>query len=438
MSIFVFEFNDAGIGISKDGDLLLQSPGYAVLDGDQLYLGSEAQDIARIRPRWTNNQFWSALGTSPMQGATPRVRHHADLAFAHLEHIWKQVGEPDAEVILAVPGSWTTEQLGVLLGLTDEVGIQVRCMVDAAVAAAAGHASESPRHLDISLHRILLSEISGSEVLARQRVLVLAEEGLVHFNNLWANTIADQFVHATRFDPMHSAVTEQQLHDQLPGCLAELDEHGSTHASINEAGKHYSVTLRRDQLVAAAAATYPRIVQQLQTETAASGHLLLSERFAGFPGLEEALSVLAGLQVHSLEPGAAARGCMACLDNLPPNSGDVHFYTELRRSGAANVGESAPRRAQPTHLMYRGQAWALGSRPTVLSLDENAVVPGDDRGQPQCSVQRIDGRIWLEPRPVTRIEINGRDVGDRVALSVGDQLRFGDHEEAVQVISLVS
>ncbi|NNF51345.1 MAG: hypothetical protein HKN59_02795 [Gammaproteobacteria bacterium] len=443
MSIFVIEFNDAAISASRDGELLLESPGYAVLDGQQLYLGNEARDIARIRPRWTNYRFWSALGTEPMAGATAQVRHHADLAYAHLKSIWNQIGEEGSEAIFAVPGHWSKEQLGLLLGIADEVGLKVRCMVDAAVAASAAHDQQDARfHLDISLHRIVLSELAGNETLERNRLFVVAEEGLVHFNNLWANTIADQFVHATRFDPMHRAEIEQQLHDRLPTCLAELDDLGAAIVELDDAGKHYSVTVRRDQLVSAAASTYPRIVQQLQIGTGAfngEGALLLAERFSGFPGLHEALAVIPGINVHALAPGAAARGCMANLDALQGDDDQVQFHTAIRRGPKAVGGrKTEAKKPLPTHLLYRGQAWALGGQPMVLSMDESGVLPGEDIGAPQCSVQRLGGRIWLEPRPVTRLELNGREVDDKVALSVGDSLRFDGHEEAVQVISLSS
>ncbi|MBT8422788.1 MAG: hypothetical protein KJP03_06700, partial [Gammaproteobacteria bacterium] len=371
MTSIIIEINDAALSISEGGELLLESPGYAVLDGDQLYLGNEALKLARIRPRWTNNRFWAELGNEPLSGATPQLRHHADLAYAHLASVWKQAGEPDCEVVFAVPGSWTTEQLGLLLGLAEELGMKVRCLVDAALAACAGSAEHNLSHLDISLHRVVLSELSGGDTLARRRLLVLAEEGLVHFNNLWADTIADQFVHATRFDPMHSAATEQQIHDQLPACLLELNAHATAVVAVDDAGKQYSVTVRRDQLVSAAAAAYPRIVRQLQ-QSAGGGPILLSERFSGFPGLEDALAVVPGISIEKLTPGSAARGCVAALEMIDPPSDEVRYYTELPRSKQSSAAVPTAEPA-PTHLLFRGQAWVLGASPTLLGVNGGAV-----------------------------------------------------------------
>ncbi len=436
MSTIVIEINDAAVNVSRDGQLLLESPGYAVLDGEQLYLGNEARKLARIRPRWTNNRFWSELGTEPLPGATPRLRHHADLAYWHLASLWSQADDPDAEVVFAVPGSWNTEQLGLLLGLAQELNMRVRCLVDAAVAACAGYADDAIRHLDITLHRILLSELDGGAKVTRRRHLVLAEEGLVHFNNLWADTIADQFVHATRFDPMHSAATEQQIHDQLPACLAELDEHATAVVAVDDNGKQYSVTVRREQLVDAAASAYPRIVQQLQ-QANADGRVLLSERFAGFPGLQEALGVIPGASIDALAPGAAGRGCMAALDSFATASDEVRYYTEIRRAGEAGTTpeEAAP---LPTHLLYRGQAWQLGDAPVLLGVNGGTVHAGVDDESAQCAVARRGARVWLDPRAETRVRLNDREVDDKVVLSVGDQLRLNGLEEAVQVISLVN
>ncbi|MBO7005117.1 MAG: hypothetical protein JJ854_04600 [Pseudomonadales bacterium] len=47
MSIAVFNINDAGIQVSVEGDLVRTSPGYAVLDGNNLLTG----DSEHVRGR---------------------------------------------------------------------------------------------------------------------------------------------------------------------------------------------------------------------------------------------------------------------------------------------------------------------------------------------------------------------------------------------------
>ena len=67
MATGLIELNDSGINVSVDGKNMLQSPGYAVLDGKRLLLGTEAMNNARLLPRWTNTRFWQQLDTNPLQ-----------------------------------------------------------------------------------------------------------------------------------------------------------------------------------------------------------------------------------------------------------------------------------------------------------------------------------------------------------------------------------
>ncbi len=57
--------------------------------------------------------------------------------------------------------------------------------------------------------------------------------------------------------------------------------------------------------------------------------------------------------------------------------------------------------------------------PTVLALDGDTVTTAEEAGEPQCSVRRLDGRVWVEPRPVTQVFLNGRQVDDKIGLVGG-------------------
>ena len=93
MSIAVFNINDAGIQLTVDSELVQTSPGIAVLNDNSLLTGEEASKNVKLLPRWTNNRFWSQLNTNPLPNSTEQVRHHADIAFAHLEHLWLPVSK---------------------------------------------------------------------------------------------------------------------------------------------------------------------------------------------------------------------------------------------------------------------------------------------------------------------------------------------------------
>ena len=73
MSLGIIEINDSGIQVAVDTDLVLTSPGYAVMDGEKLLIGEQGAQFARLLPTWTNNRFWNQLNTDPIANATTAV-----------------------------------------------------------------------------------------------------------------------------------------------------------------------------------------------------------------------------------------------------------------------------------------------------------------------------------------------------------------------------
>ena len=120
-----------------------------------------------------------------------------------------------------MPGFWTPAALGLLLSVTRAAGLDVRGLVDAAVAGAC-FAPRHPRllHLDLTRHRAVLTTLDGHDGTrspARWRT-----------SRAWAprpstppspTTSTRRFVAETRYDPRHSGAAEQALHDAIPGWL---------------------------------------------------------------------------------------------------------------------------------------------------------------------------------------------------------------------------
>jgi len=216
------ELNDAGINQAVDGKLIYTSPGYAVLDGDQLMVGEQGLKNARLLPRWTNNRFWNQLNNEPIANSTNLVRHHADLAFNHLEQIWANMDQGIEQVVLAVPGFYDRQQLGLLLGMAKETNIPVKGLVDLGLISVAQQPSlQTIFFLDISLHRITVTLLRSDSVLRAMETMTISDTGLFTLWDRWANIIASQFIQSTRYDPMHQADSEQQLFDLLPSWITE-------------------------------------------------------------------------------------------------------------------------------------------------------------------------------------------------------------------------
>ena len=132
MLLSALEINDTGLTLLSAGAEPLVSPGVAVLDNRELLLGEAAARQFRLRPANANSQFWQKLNLDPLTSTTRDIRTSADLVYSHLKSIWNP-GPGEHEVILVVPGVYNSEQLALLLGITNECGIPVRGVVDKAL-----------------------------------------------------------------------------------------------------------------------------------------------------------------------------------------------------------------------------------------------------------------------------------------------------------------
>src|SRR5690606_19789345 len=132
------EFNDAGLRVSDENGILLSSPGYALVLPKQIEFGERARSQSRINPLNSYNQFWHKLSLDPFSRPIAHYRHNADLAFSHLQDLAGSA-ELEGDVLLAVPGSFSREQLGILLGLIRQSPFRAVGLVDAGLAATIDH-----------------------------------------------------------------------------------------------------------------------------------------------------------------------------------------------------------------------------------------------------------------------------------------------------------
>ena len=153
------------------------SPGYALFEGKRPVVGLAARRRARLGPRLVHNRFWCELETTPLRRPFPGELSHADLAHAHLAAVWREVGAAAEGVILAAPGSCSERQLGLILGIARACGMPVTGLVDAAVTAADGSAGRRLLHVDLQLHRTVVSELIKERELVRRRVEAVLDRG---------------------------------------------------------------------------------------------------------------------------------------------------------------------------------------------------------------------------------------------------------------------
>jgi hypothetical protein len=421
VSLGIIEINDAQLRGYIDTQLAADSPGYAVMDGNNLLIGNEGVKNARLLPRWTNNRFWNQLSTDPIPNATQAIRHHADLAFAHLESVWQSLNEA-TEVILAVPGFYSRQQLGLLLGMARESNIPVTGMIDSSLASTSGEPiGNTILHLDIFLHRTVLTILTVDETLRRVDTVTVAETGLFTLWDRWANIIANQFIQAHRYDPMHQAVSEQVLYDQLPAWIQNLSPSQTNSFELNVGNNRHAVAVSQEQLLTACSTVYPQIVQTVRDRIPRGDavQLFLSHRFRGFPGLSESLDLIDNAQIILLPDDAVFSNIEHFATPIGGAIDNVSHVTSLPVQHTIKR-VAAPVALHPTHLLLGHHANPIGNVCHIAGISDNQLLQ-NEKGL-VCTVYTRGKQVLADSHDGDRVQLNGAALSKGTELHIGDQL----------------
>ena len=438
MSLLAADINDAGITVLNESAVLYREPGFALLDEDGLTTGLDAYRFARVKPRHIHDHYWSQLTTVPLPDQRFTHLSAADLTSRQLEQLWQKVGSEGDRLVIAVPAYMQTENLGLLLGICNELGIPVAGLVDAAVAATRReYRNAALVHVDMSLHSALLTRIGQAGQVQVEKTAVVEDSGLVALYDSWIKTIAEAFVQQSRFDPLHTAETEQMLLDRMPGWLSVAASGGKVPVEIEYQGIGHAAEIDSLELVSAAAPVYQRIVAQLRAMFRADDTpaTQLTDRAAAMPGLADMLKARVGGDVFLLESGATARGLLTRCRDFEAGQGRVSLVRQLPWDQSAievHAAEASGSGGQPTHVLHENTAFAIGEVP--LNVGSQAVagqrwielernMPGVSRQH--CSLALESGQCVVRDFSRYGTFLNGHKLEGSAVLQVGDLLRLG-------------
>jgi len=378
VTLAVLDLNDVELAIGNSGGILARSPGFAHIGSEGIAVGTAARSRARLDPRRTLSQFWSRLGTEPLHVASREARHHADLAYRQLLALHELAGRP-AELLLAVPGSFSREQLSILLGIAERCSFHAVGLVDSALAAASTLAlPAAAMHLELHLHQSVLTRLVNEHgQLARGEVRALPAAGLTQMLDRWARRASAAFIQQTRFDPLHSAATEQQLADSLPGWLAVLGTQDDVVAEVQQGANRYRAVLRADEMLEAVHSVYEQLLEALARD-AGNGALLLGPQLARMPRFAARVP-----GAVTLEAEAAIRGALAHAAHIRGSERTLRFVTRLPSpprtpatppvpAAPAPAAARAPAELPPTHLVAGTRALRLAPGTLYLFGDEES------------------------------------------------------------------
>lgn len=457
------ELIDAGLILAQQRgeelSVLAEAPGVAVLEEAATVTGAPAAQRIRVKPLQAQTNYWRALSTDPLTRPSRLVRTTADVAFAQAVELLEPHKADGEGVLLAIPAGYGREQLGLLLGVINETGVNVVGVVDAALAACSLEpAPARALHLDLELHQALLTvlDYAGTKGAAdrgglkRNRYEIAPRHGLLALQQTWMQMIAENFVRNTRFDPLHHAASEQRLLDLLPQWLAALQENERITLAMQFDDRPLEIELERAQFVAAAEPHYAEL-QKLVQDARVAGlpiELRLSERVGVLPGLTARLGSLRDCVLKVLPRGAAALGALMhrqTIERTPEALALVYQLPMPRAEGntVAAGHEATPPQLRPTHVLYQGRAWRVSERPLAIgwspAAERSLVLPSAAPGlsRSHCTVVRRNGSVVVEDRSTYGSFVNEERVVGETVLTVGDRLRLGSPGVTLEMIQLV-
>jgi hypothetical protein len=468
MSLIGLELNDSGI-LAADGtsskllDLdgqAQESPGFALPQKKGLLVGKTAERKAHLFPRQILNHFWDQLSTEPLeQAGTYFPLNHAEIVYRHLSLIWRQLQPYGDEIVMAVPSFYDREQLGLILGIAQEMDMPVKGFVPLSLAASSHVSPEKMLlHLDIHLRRIEVTYLEQGEHLTLRDSATTSDKGLLHLYREWVDIIAQEFVRSTRFDPFHQAASEQELYDRLPAILSHFQHNSSMIFEISGGPTSYSITLERDRITHKAESVYSeilRLIRRMQNKRAkgqTSLALQLSHRLSRLPGCKEMLATLKDAQIMELDRGAAAKGGPKIWNQLADqnNHEGISFFTsrpwqhqQQTDDHWTSAENAAPTR--PTHLLYRSIAYPITDKPLTIgsatdSGRNDVTITGETAGvSPRhFTIERRGSDIVLDNLSEHGTFINEKRVNGSAVLKLGQKIRVGAPGEQLQVIACLT
>jgi hypothetical protein len=460
MTLRILEFNDAGLRVSDESGILLSSPGYALVTPQHIEFGENARRQSRINPLNCFNQFWHRLSLDPFSRQIAHYRHNADIAFSHLQDL-TQTADLSGDVLLAVPASFSRQQLAILLGLIKQSALRTVGVVDAGLVATIDQSDDERLiHVDIQLHQVVLSRLQrhGKE-LARESVALVPGTGWVNLSESLMQLLTTAFIQQSRFNPQHNAESEQMLLDGLPGWLREdvsadsernsddedaEDSRRSLLVKLDHNNNIHQARLPRSSLRHRLQPFYQKILQQLEgLDPQGNSSLLLSDRMSLLPGFAAVIASEQARTLRGLDEDAVSRACLRYHEALTSTPEAVHYITRLRPAApvsGSHVDVVGTEKLSPTHLLLAYQADRLADGLQIsMGLDGDgrhtlALTDKDSPDTPELlgEILHEDGHYYLSR--TKGLSVNGQLVRGMKRLRLGDRI---GHAQAMDTIDLI-
>ena len=251
MTTALLEINDFSIKASTSDDNTYNECGFAHVTDSGIITGDKGFEAFWHHPEKCSNNYWLFLDQQPLKTNWKWARHNADIAYAQLESTLKSIGSPD-EVILCVSNTISVEQLSLLAGLLKALNISIKRIVDLNLFAGLAM-RQSAWLIDMQLHQATLTLVEKSisddqEIFSIKESETLPNFGFMHICNTIARDISKKLINNSRFDPMHSSGSAQDLYNQIKSNINEFEENNQLNFQIKSPSGIVNITLNPSEL----------------------------------------------------------------------------------------------------------------------------------------------------------------------------------------------
>ncbi len=251
MTTALLEINDFSIKASTSDNNTYNECGFAHVTDSGIITGDKGFEAFWRHPEKCSNNYWLFLDQQPLKTNWKWARHNADLAYAQLDNTLKSIGSPD-EVVLCVSNTISVEQLSLLAGLLKALNISIKRIVDLNLFAGLAM-RQSAWLIDMQLHQATLTLVEKSisddqEIFSIKESETLPNFGFMHICNAIARDISKKLINNSRFDPMHSSGSAQDLFNQIKSNINEFEENNELNFQIKSPSGIVNITINPSEL----------------------------------------------------------------------------------------------------------------------------------------------------------------------------------------------
>ena len=422
-------------------------PGLAFVDTkDSPLFGKAAASRAKLHPTHIQTRFWSSLNTDPLQSPNHKVRHHADLVWHFLSACISDLhssGKPaDTQVVFGVPADFSEEQLALLAGIAQSLGLQPLAFLSRALAPAAQEATSITdqqasgyHYVELRNHHTLVTTVTKTatpdsvyEVTSSEQI---PAQGLQRLLDHWLHIIRERFITQHRIDPLYSGAMEQQLLDQLYESISSGWSEERIPFHITRENSDLTEVFGVDEL--------QRPLHELCEHIT---HMHPSQPIVLDPALGRIFQPRSGSAIHTLPSetlfshfGALVSSTIDTVSasentNVPLVS---TFSKNTRNTSSLSSPKNDDNPRAATHLVYGGYLYPAGNYRFTRDNDTHQITSQEGR---QIHINVDNGQL-LTGSDAGDLRLNDQVVAPRTALKAGDKIRLNTLEsDSVVAVAL--